>query len=332
MLTRDEASALTDADSESLSGALANEEERRAEAAAKLGKAAMPGKARRGLRCPACHSPPRLDGRGACGAQRCRRPSCGGRFPDASATSLAGSKLTPERIRSIVAMVMLGSPDWAVARVCRVDGKTAQYWRDRCLDAAEGWSGESALSGHVWIGEMRFAPTRASGFVDGVWEAYVGRISRDACTEAAFDSAGHGFRQVCARLEARPRRGPAPQRGDQKALARRRLGEMRAGRQGIQGQDVADEQPPLVPPLQLREAPRGEIRQARRLRRSLHAPAFPRPQIRPRGDDRLPLLGGLRHGKEPQLQGRIQENADVARVVRLSFAPIYVLKRNLPCN
>jgi hypothetical protein len=97
-------------------------------------------------------------------------------------------------------MVMLGSPDWVIARICRVDGKTAQYWRDRCLDAAVGWSKESALSGHVWIDEMRFAPTRASGSVDGVWETYAGRISRDAYMEAAFDSSGHGFCEAYAKL------------------------------------------------------------------------------------------------------------------------------------
>jgi hypothetical protein len=130
------------------------------------------------------------------------------------------------------------------------------------------------------------------------------------------------------RLEARPRRGPAPQRGDQEALPRRRLGEIRPGRQGTQGQDVTDEQPVLVPPLQLREAPRHQIRQARRVRGPLHVPAFPRPEIRPRGDDRLPFLEGLRHKKEPQLQGRIQENVDVVRIVYPLFAPIYVNKRN----
>ena len=40
---------------------------------------------------------------------------------------------------------------------------------------------------------MRFAPTRASGFVDGVWTTYAGRIARDAYMEVAFDSGGRGF-------------------------------------------------------------------------------------------------------------------------------------------
>ena len=63
-----------------------------------------------------------------------------------------------------------------------------------------GWSRESALSGHVWIDEMGFAPTRASGFVDGVWETYVGRISKDANMEVAFDSSGRGFCEVYGKL------------------------------------------------------------------------------------------------------------------------------------
>jgi len=126
------------------------------------------------------------------------------------------------------------------------------------------------------------------------------------------------------RLQTHPRRRALPQRGDQETVARRRLGEIRAGRRGVQGQDVTDEQPVLVPEVQLREAPRHQIREARRVRGPLHVPILPREEIRPRGDDRLPFLEGLRHGKEPQLQGRIQENVDVVRVVYVSFAPICV--------
>ena len=200
MLTRDEASALTDADLESLLAMLQGEKERRAKAAAKLEKAALSRKARRDLRCPDCRVPLWRAGRRCDGVRRYRCPECGRVFSDASLTALSGSKMTPEKIRSIVAMVMLGSPDWVIAWICRVDAKTAQYWRDRCLDAAVAWSKESVLSGHVWIDEMRFAPTRASGFVDGVWETYVGRISKDAYMEVAFDSAGHGFCQVYAKL------------------------------------------------------------------------------------------------------------------------------------
>ena len=115
MLTRDEASAMSDADLGSLLGILESEKERRAKAAAKLEKAAMSRKARRDLRCPDCRVPLWLDGFRKDGVRQYRCPSCGRRLSDTSATSLSGSKLTPERIRSIVAMVMLGSPDWAVA-------------------------------------------------------------------------------------------------------------------------------------------------------------------------------------------------------------------------
>jgi transposase-like protein len=200
MLTRDDISAMPDAELGSLSLMLEGEKERRAKAAAKLEKAALSRKARRDLRCPDCRVPLWRAGRRCDGVRRYRCPECGRVFSDASLTALSGSKMTPEKIRSIVAMVMLGSPDWVIAWICRVDAKTAQYWRDRCLDAAVAWSKESVLSGHVWIDEMRFAPTRASGFVDGVWETYAGRISKDAYMEVAFDSAGHGFCQVYAKL------------------------------------------------------------------------------------------------------------------------------------
>ena len=68
------------------------------------------------------------------------------------------------------------------------------------------------------------------------------------------------------------------------------------------------------------------------IRRGEHVPILPREEIRPRGDDRLPFLEGLRHGKEPQLQGRIQENVDVVRVVYVSFAPICVEKKRISCE
>lgn len=97
-------------------------------------------------------------------------------------------------------MVMLDCPDWVVAWICRADVKTAQCWRDRCLDAAQAWSRESKLSGHVWMDETGFAPTRATGFVDGVWTTYGGKIAMDTCMEVAFDSGGQGFCKVYERL------------------------------------------------------------------------------------------------------------------------------------
>jgi hypothetical protein len=44
-----------------------------------------------------------------------------------------------------------------------------------------------------------------------------------------------------------------------------------------------------------------------------------------RGDDRLPVLEGLRHGKEPQLQGRIQENVGVVRTALSLHLLLYTL-------
>lgn len=80
-----------------------------------------------------------------------------------------------------------------ISWILGIDQKTAQFWRGRCLDATIKWSMESTLSNHVWIDEMRFAPTRAGGFVDGVWTTYAGKIAKDAYLEIAFDSSGNGF-------------------------------------------------------------------------------------------------------------------------------------------
>lgn len=62
----------------------------------------------------------------------------------------------------------------------------------------------SKLSGHVWIDEMRFAPTRASGLVDGVWATCAEKIARGACMEAAFDSSGRGFCHLYAKKLGTP--------------------------------------------------------------------------------------------------------------------------------
>ena len=60
------------------------------------------------------------------------------------------------------------------------------------------------LSGQVWIDEMRFAPTRASGFVDGVWTTYAGRIAKDAYMEVAFDFSDRGFCHLYAKKLGTP--------------------------------------------------------------------------------------------------------------------------------
>lgn len=142
-------------------------------------------KFRRSILCPACGGRLSRDGGGRF---LCR--SCGARSDPATGTSLSSAKLPPSKIREIVAMVLLDCPAWVIAWIAEVDQKTARYWRDRCLDAAMEWSASSRLSGHVWIDEMQFAPTRAAGFVDGVWTTYAGRIASNAYLGVAVDSSG----------------------------------------------------------------------------------------------------------------------------------------------
>ncbi len=106
------------------------------------------------------------------------------------------------------------------------------------------------LSKHVWIDEMRFAPTRASGFVGGVWSTYAGKIAKDAYLEVAFDSSGSGFCRLYAEklgmptrdmvaealgredregIQADPRRGACPQSPSEEIRARGRLVQIRPG-------------------------------------------------------------------------------------------------------
>jgi hypothetical protein len=242
-------------------------------------------------------------------------------------------------------MVMLGSPDWVIAWICRVDAKTAQYWRDRCLDAAVAWSKESVLSGHVWIDEMRFAPTRASGFVDGVWETYVGRISKDAYMEVAFDSMGHGFCEVYAKL------GTPYGSSVERCLEGRVAEGSKLTHDGalchgpaIKKLSLGDDWVKYAPGDKEHKAKMGPMnnlcsylrfnfekhRGVKFAKLAAYGDLFMYQYFHVRkyglrGDDRLPVLEGLRHGKEPQLQGRIQENVDVVRIVYPLFAPICVL-------
>ena len=132
-----------------------------------------------------------LDGRRSDGIGRYECPKCHRHYSDTSNTSLSSSKLPPKKIREILTLITLDCPDWVVAEIAGINVKTAQFWRDRCLDASSKWSMESKLSGHVWIDEMRFAPIRADGV--GACRTYGGRIAKDAYLEVAFDSAGNGF-------------------------------------------------------------------------------------------------------------------------------------------
>lgn len=198
MLTEKDVSAMTDAELESVFAAVAAERERRSLSASKAAKERMAKANKRDGRCPECHRRLRKDGRRKDGAQRYECPECGRHYCDTSETSLSSSKLPMRKIEEIITMVMLDCPDWVIGWIAGVDVKTAQYWRDRCLDASQKWSAESKLSGHVWIDEMRFAPVRAGGLVDGVWTTYGGKIAKDAYLEVAFDSNGSGFCKLYA--------------------------------------------------------------------------------------------------------------------------------------
>ena len=187
---------MTDAELSAALAALEEESLRREKRRARFEKADLSRRNKRDLRCPRCGAALRKDGKRSDGVQAYECPECGKRCSDASGTSLASSKITTGMIMKIVTMVMLDCPVWVISRIVGVDQKTAQFWRDRCLDAASEWSAESKLSGHVWIDEMRFAPTRASGFVDGVWTTYAGKLAKDLYMEVALDSKGNGFCEV----------------------------------------------------------------------------------------------------------------------------------------
>lgn len=147
---------------------------------------------KRDPRCPECKAALWKDGKREDGSQRYRCPKCGARSCDTSWTSLHSSKISSEKIRQIITLAMFDLPIWVISRISGVSGKTALYWRDRCLDAAQAWSRESVLSGHVWIDEMRFAPTRAEGSFPA-FITYAGKIGKDAYLEVAIDCNGNGF-------------------------------------------------------------------------------------------------------------------------------------------
>ena len=193
MLDEETVSAMGDAELSAALALLRSETDRRERERARFEKAELSKRNKSDPRCPECKARRMRDGRRRDGVRSYRCPKCGRRYSDASNTSLSSSKLTPAKIRAILTLITLDGPDWVVAEIAEGNVKTAQYWVDRCLDAAGEWSTASRLSGHVWIDEMRFAPIRASGFVDGVWTTYAGRIAKDAYMEAAFDSSGRGF-------------------------------------------------------------------------------------------------------------------------------------------
>lgn len=189
----EEIMSLSDEDLAALHEAISHEIERRDKIASPLAKADVANANKRDLMCPSCGVRLSKNGRRKDGVQTYVCPMCHAKSSGASNTSLASSKLPLGTIRKIVTLTMLDCPDWVISYILGISEKTAQFWKDRCLDSANEWSMESKLSGHVWIDEMRFAPTRASGFVDGIWTTYAGKIAKDAYMEVAIDSKGSGL-------------------------------------------------------------------------------------------------------------------------------------------
>lgn len=196
---------LDDAQLAALYEAVAYEVGAREKEASRIGKSEAAKASKRQTVCPKCGLPPTRKGK-ADGVQLlyCRR--CGLAFSESTATALHMSKLPLGKIRLIVTLIMLDCPDWAIKRIAGVNVKTAQYWRDRCLDAATEWSMRSKLSGHVWMDEMRFAPNRSEGLVGGVWVTYAGKIAKDYYMEVAVDGSGQGFCHVYYEKSGTPTR------------------------------------------------------------------------------------------------------------------------------
>lgn len=190
-MTIDDLSRLSDSELRALEADVAAEREKRERLSAKFDKGRAARASKRDLRCPKCAVRLWKDGKRKDGVQTYVCPVCGAKSCDSSNTSLASSKLTMPTIEKVIALIMLDCPDWVVAWILGISQKTAQFWRDRCLDASSEWSMESKLSGHVWIDEMRFAPIRADAV--GACRTYRGKIAKDAYLEVAFDSSGNGF-------------------------------------------------------------------------------------------------------------------------------------------
>ena len=151
-------SSMSDDEITSALSLLSAESERRERERSRFEKARLSKRNKRDPRCPECKVSLMADGRRHDGVARYECPKCGRHFSDSSSTSLSSSKLTPGRIRAILTLITMDCPDWVVAEIAGVNEKTAQFWVDRCLDAASEWSNASKLSGRVWIDELYVLP------------------------------------------------------------------------------------------------------------------------------------------------------------------------------
>ena len=159
-MTREDVSRLSDEELQALAEIVSEESKRRERESARFAKGWKARATKRDPRCPECAAILWRDGKRKDGVQTYVCPVCGRKSCDGSGTSLDSSKMTMPAIEKTITLIILDCPDWVVSWILGIDEKTAQFWRDRCLDASQKWSAESTLFGHVWIDEMRFAPTR----------------------------------------------------------------------------------------------------------------------------------------------------------------------------
>jgi transposase-like protein len=183
-------SSMSDEDFGVLRGLVQAEEGRREKLGRPAARAALSRRMKRDLRCPYCSGRAVRDGRSGNGNPAYLCTACGRRFTDTAGSGLSASKLPAGTVRRAVALVLCGCPDWVISLVLGVNVKTAQFWRDRCLDAAVSWAQGNVLSGHVWIDEMAVAPVRAEGL--RTVRTYSGHVARTYYLEVAVDGGGPG--------------------------------------------------------------------------------------------------------------------------------------------
>ena len=197
MLTKEEAMKMSDEELVSYSEIIAEEMNRRSKEAQPSKKAGLARKYKRDLRCPKCGVVLWKNGKRKDGVQDYLCPKCRKHYSDTTDTALSHSRLSIHKIKEIIALIMLGCPDWVISYIAEVNEKTAQIWRDRCLDAANEWSRKPKLRNIVFMDEMLFSPSRMKG-VSMDDQTADGTYPKDIYVGIAFDSSGYGF---CHRYE-----------------------------------------------------------------------------------------------------------------------------------
>lgn len=143
------------------------------------------------LVCPICKIPLVKNGKRNDGVQTYRCKCCGKRYSDTNNYSLSSSKLSLNEIKNLITLILIGSPDWAISQIMKINVKTAQYWKDRCIDAANEWANSNILSDHVFIDEMFFSSSRSDRNFETIMTADDVHARRIAMS-IAFDIHGKG--------------------------------------------------------------------------------------------------------------------------------------------